>query len=212
MTPKLKVLLAVVWSSLALDQGTKFWVIQNLCSPTAENKLCWGMAQETASAPDAGRVVVIQSWVEFVHAENKGAAWSTLADSPYRLWVFAAFTIIAVVALLQMFRTLEPDERLRAASTGLILSGALGNAIDRTWKGSVTDFIKVFAGEGDARRWCMEHFGTNVWPIWNVADACIVAGVILFGLEAFLQRDKAPSDHEEVGRDPMKAPENVQSG
>lgn len=188
MTPKLKVLLAVVFSSLVLDQGTKWLVMKNLVLSDA-------------------KFVVIKNWVEFVHAENKGAAWSTLQDSPYRLWVFGIFTIVAVVALIQMFRTLEPDERLRAASTGLILSGALGNAIDRTWKGSVTDFIKVFAGAGDARRWCIEHLGTNVWPIFNIADSAIVVGVILFSLEYFFQKDKA-TDREDVGADPMKAPEN----
>jgi signal peptidase II len=188
VTPKLKVLLTVVFTSLVLDQGTKWLVMKNLVLSDA-------------------RIVVIKNWVEFVHAENKGAAWSTLQDSPYRLWVFAIFTIIAVIALIQMFRTLEPDERLRAASTGLILSGALGNAIDRTWKGSVTDFIKVFAGAGDARRWTIEHLGTNVWPIFNIADAAIVVGVILFSLEYFFQKDKA-TDTQDVGADPMKAPEN----
>lgn len=188
MTPKLKVLLAVVTVSLVLDQGSKWLVNKYLLLSDA-------------------KIVIIKNWLEFVHAENKGAAWSTLQDSPYRLWVFAIFTIIAVTALIQMFRTLEDDERLRAASTGLILSGALGNAIDRTVKGSVTDFIKVFAGEGDARRWCIQHFGTNVWPIWNVADAAIVVGVILFALEYFFQKDKA-AEGAEAGPNPMNSPEN----
>ncbi|MSP55082.1 MAG: signal peptidase II [Myxococcales bacterium] len=185
MPPKLKVLLSVVFTSLVLDQATKIWVLKNL-------------------APDGSKVVVVKNWVEFIHAENKGAAWSTLADSPYRLYVFAAFTIVAVIALLQMFRELEPGEKLRAASTGLILSGALGNAIDRVWKGSVTDFIKVFAGVGDARDWLIEHTGTNVWPIFNIADAAIVTGVILFGLEYLFQRDKAP-EADAIGPDPLKA-------
>lgn len=171
MTPKLKVLLAVLSSSLLLDQASKNWVLRHF---------------EVDGGPD---IVLIPNWLEFVHAENKGAAWSTLSDSPYRLYVFGIFTIVAVVALIQMFRALEPGEKFRAASTGLILSGALGNAIDRAWKGSVTDFIKVFAGAGDARAWCIQHFGTNVWPIWNVADACIVVGVALFALEYFFQKD-----------------------
>lgn len=188
MTPKLKVLLAVVTVSLVLDQGSKWLVNKYLLLSDA-------------------KIVIIKNWLEFVHAENKGAAWSTLQDSPYRLYVFAIFTIVAVTALIQMFRTLEDDERLRAASTGLILSGALGNAIDRTLKGSVTDFIKVFAGAGDARRWCIQHFGTNVWPIWNIADAAIVVGVILFGLEYFFQKDKA-TDGADVGPNPLNSPEN----
>jgi signal peptidase II len=190
VTPKLKVLLAVLITSLVMDQSTKLWALN------------------TIGGVGGRDIVVVKNWVEFVHAENKGAAWSTFSDSPYRLYVFAVFTIVAVVALIQMFRSLEPGEKLRAASTGLILSGAVGNAIDRTWKGSVTDFIKVFAGEGDARRWCIEHFGTNVWPIFNVADAAIVVGVSLFGLEYFFQKDTAAADKEDVGPNPMQSSEN----
>ena len=183
MSPKLKVLLSVVLASLALDQGTKIWVLKNL-------------------APDGSKVVLVKNWVEFIHAENEGAAFSALADSPYRLHVFGLFTIVAVIALIQMFRTLEPGEKLRAASTGLILSGAVGNAIDRVWKGSVTDFIKVFAGAGDTRDWLIQHAGTNVWPIFNIADSAIVVGVILFALEYMFQKDKAPE--AETGPDPMQ--------
>lgn len=188
MTPKLKVFLAVLISSLVLDQASKNWVLRHF---------------EVGGGPD---IVLIPNWLEFVHAENKGAAWSTLSDSPYRLYVFGVFTIIAVVALVQMFRALEPGERFRAASTGLILSGALGNAIDRAWKGSVTDFIKVFAGAGDARAWCIEHFGTNVWPIWNVADACIVVGVALFALEHFFEKDVESGAVD--GPSPLAAPDD----
>ena len=49
MTPKLKVLLSVVFSSLVLDQGTKAWVVANL-------------------PEDGAKVVVIKNWLEFVHA------------------------------------------------------------------------------------------------------------------------------------------------
>ncbi len=190
MSPKLKVLVGVLVGSLVLDQGSKWWVQQNL-------------------SPDAGRVVVIPNWLELIHAENPGAAWSTLADSPYRLWVFGTFTLVAVIALIQMFRSLEPDERLRAASTGLILSGAIGNAIDRmSPKHTVTDFIKVFAGTGGARDWLIQNLGTNVWPIFNIADSAIVVGVILFGLEFLFQKDKSPSTEENVGPNPMHAPGN----
>lgn len=184
MTPKLKVLLIVLFAGLVLDQGTKLWVLHAL-------------------APDDSKVVLVKNWLELIHAENKGAAWSTLEDSPYRLYVFGVFTIVAVGALIQMFRALEPDERLRAASTGLILSGAIGNAIDRVWKGSVTDFIKVFAGAGDARDWLVQHAGTNVWPIFNIADSAIVVGVILFGLEYLFQKDQAPDGA--LGPDPLQA-------
>jgi signal peptidase II len=47
----------------------------------------------------------------------------------------------------------------------MILGGALGNALDRAVAGSVTDFIDL--------RW---------WPVFNVADSCIVVGAVLSAL------------------------------
>ncbi len=56
-------------------------------------------------------------------------------------------------------------QRLLAASLGLILGGALGNAVDRVAYGAVFDFVHV-------------HVGSFSWYVFNVADAAIVAGVV----------------------------------
>ena len=84
------------------------------------------------------------------------------------------FTIVALFALGQMYRQLGDNERLRTASVGLILSGALGNGIDRVYKQTVTDMVKMAWGaEGAVKDWLITNFGTNVWPVWNIADAAI---------------------------------------
>jgi lipoprotein signal peptidase len=72
----------------------------------------------------------------------------------------------------------------------MILAGAVGNGIDRARLGYVTDFVKVYAGEEPLRTWFIEsRAGTNVWPIFNVADSLLLVGVALFGLYWLLLRD-----------------------
>jgi signal peptidase II len=77
-------------------------------------------------------------------------------------WVLIATALAASAGLsVWIART---TVRLLAASLGLILGGAFGNAIDRLAYGAVFDFIHI-------------HVGSYSWYVFNVADAAIVAGV-----------------------------------
>lgn len=187
MSPKTLWFVGTTTLMLALDQGTKVWTQQTF----AERR------------PD---IEVIPGFLSFTHAENPGAAFSTLADSEHRMYVFGIFAVTAVIALVYMWWQLEPKERFRAAAIGLILSGALGNSIDRVYKQSVTDFVKVYWGpEGAVRSWLESTFHTNVWPIWNVADAAILIGVALFFIEPLLVREKAAD--ADPGENPLSRPD-----
>lgn len=162
MSPKT---IAFVSSSvifLALDQASKAWVRANLA-----------IRQE---------IPVIDGLLTITHARNKGAALSMLDDFEYRLWVFYAFTAVAVYVIVSGWRQLPDTDRVQALAMGFILSGALGNFIDRVAMGEVTDMVKVYAGFEPLRSWALETFSTNVYPIWNIADAGIFIGVGLFAL------------------------------
>jgi signal peptidase II len=63
---------------------------------------------------------------------------------------------------------------LQSAGLMLIVSGALGNAIDRLRHGYVVDFIAV-------------HWGDAYFPAFNVADSCITVGAGLILLDALLE-------------------------
>ncbi len=63
--------------------------------------------------------------------------------------------------------------RIEAIGIGLIIGGAIGNAIDRIWHGAVFDFVHF-------------HVGDFSWYVFNVADAAIVIGVILMVASPFL--------------------------
>ncbi len=171
--PKTRWLLVAFVLGVALDQITKAW------ARTLDIR--------------GEQVDVIPGWLAFIHAQNKGAAFSMLADSPYRLWFFAVFTIVTITALVLVWRAAETDDKWTGLAIGLFLVGAVGNAIDRTWQGYVTDFVKCYAGSGAAKTWAIEHFGTNVYPIWNIADAAIVCAVPIYLFTTVFKRDAPPT-------------------
>lgn len=104
-------------------------------------------------------------YLTFTHAQNTGAAFSLFQDAN---WFF--IIVATVVAGLIVFYTprLPPGDWLSRAALGLQLGGAVGNLIDRLRHGYVTDFIHLQVPE----------IGFN-WPVSNIADICIVSGVIL---------------------------------
>jgi signal peptidase II len=94
---------------------------------------------------------------DLVHVRNTGVAFGFLADGGALLLVGTALALLALI----VFFVLHSGRPLVWLPTGLLLGGALGNLIDRTHQGHVTDFIKF------------PHF-----PAFNVADIAITFGVI----------------------------------
>jgi signal peptidase II len=106
------------------------------------------------------------------------------ASSPaaLRLTFFIGFTLVAIGLIISFLRKLAPRDRFAALSLGLILSGAVGNLLDRVRHGEVVDFL---------------HFilpGGYIWPDFNVADSLIVVGVIFLVLELFAVEGEARED------------------
>jgi len=124
-------------------------------------------------------VAVIPGFLNWTLAFNTGAAFSFLAgESGWQRWLFTALAIGVSAALaLWLARTARGDWR-NAAPLALIIGGALGNLIDRTRFGHVTDFIEVY--------WHDWSF-----PAFNVADSAICVGAFLLILFGFAGR-KAP--------------------
>lgn len=115
---------------------------------------------------------VIEGFWYWDLAYNDGAAFSSLRGSQILLSLIAAG---ALVLLGVMAHRTRPEQHLKRISLALIAGGAVGNLIDRVRDGAVTDFVHWKAG------------GVN-WPIFNVADVALVAGVLLLFIEGFLER------------------------
>jgi signal peptidase II len=104
-----------------------------------------------------------------VNVRNTGVAFSALQDGGAIIGVIVA---VVIVGLLVYFARHATD-RLIWLPTGMLVGGALGNALDRITQGAVVDFLKP------------PH-----WPAFNLADAAITVGVVLLVL--LVGRDDAP--------------------
>jgi signal peptidase II len=136
---------------------------------------------------------LVDGYLEFRYAENCGAAFGMLDQSPrwLRAGVFLVAGTLAVFALMLMF-VRGSGGQLFAWSVPLIVSGALGNMIDRLRLGYVIDFI---------------HFHIHdsfEWPTFNVADSAITVGVALLLLDG-LRRPAATANRETTEASAEKA-------
>ena len=99
------------------------------------------------------------------HITNTGAAFGLFQDYSLPLTIVALIGVIAILLFALYFYRRPPfyDNPLGKLALGLVLGGTIGNLIDRLHQGFVTDFIDI-----------------GRWPAFNIADAAIVIGVILF--------------------------------
>jgi signal peptidase II len=168
----------------AMDLGTKHWALDRLSQPSelAAEPVCqpneYGRIQpQRAQRPP---VVLIDGYLEFRYAENCGAAFGFMRDMPtlVRKGVFYVAAAGAVILLLWMFVT-GRGGALFAISVPLIVSGAIGNFVDRLRLGYVVDFVRFHLND----RWA--------YPTFNVADAWITIGVALILIEGFVDGRRA---------------------
>ena len=107
-------------------------------------------------------------YLDFVLARNTGFSYGLFqSEGALGRWVLLGFKALAVAVLWIWLARAE--NRLAALSLGLIIGGAIGNAIDRLAHGWVVDFVYFHIQTADWR------FN---WYVFNLADVAIVAGVI----------------------------------
>jgi signal peptidase II len=152
MKRKYWVLLVICIGILLLDQWTKSMVVQKL--------------------PLYQRVNVIQGFFDLTHVRNTGGAFGILGGGKGGLGsiLFVGVSLIAIGAIVFLFLKIKENEKTLAFSFSLILSGAVGNLIDRLRYGEVVDFLDF-------------HLSTYHWPAFNVADSAICIGIGLMALE-----------------------------
>ena len=115
--------------------------------------------------------------IGFVHAHNTGSAFGIFQGQNLPL-IFVSFVGIAVLLAIY-FGQPRPGNLLRF-SLGLMMGGAVGNLVDRIWQGWVTDFIDI-----------------GPWPVFNLADASIVTGLVLMAW-IFLRPSSGETPDSEV--------------
>lgn len=108
-------------------------------------------------------VSVFGDYVRLTYIQNPGAAFSLFEGNR---WFFVGVSILSMLLILALVLSGRHSSGRMQAAFGLVLGGAMGNLIDRLWLGKVIDFLDI--GVGAAR-----------WPIFNVADIGVTAGVML---------------------------------
>ncbi|MBQ8752849.1 MAG: signal peptidase II [Clostridia bacterium] len=117
---------------------------------------------------------------ELEYRENTGAAFSIMEGQSWFLIGFTSLALILVAVFL--FRAkLAQSNWVRIAGV-LILAGGIGNLIDRIFRGFVVDFL---------------YFSLIDFPVFNVADCCVVIGAIaLMVYTLFIYRDTPTTEQE----------------
>jgi signal peptidase II len=162
--------LAVAAAIAVIDQASKLWLL---------------FAYKLG---DRG-VVTLTPFLDLVLAWNTGISFSLFAnDGDTGRWILLALMIVAIVLLWIWLA--RADSPLTAIGLGLIIGGAIGNAIDRFAYGAVADFVRF-------------HITTESiqfsWAVFNVADAAIVVGVAFLFYEILWGVPKKRPDHPQNG-------------
>ena len=122
-------------------------------------------------------IQIIPGFFRLTHTENTGAAFSLFADSPahWKTALLIGFSAIAMVIVTILLWKQSRPLTSSGIALSLILGGAVGNLWDRVASGRVVDFLLFYIKQYQ-------------WPVFNLADSCIVIGACLLVLEILFTR------------------------
>ena len=153
---------------VAVDQIVKYLVMTNI--------------------PSGGHVPLIPYLVELTYVTNTGAAFSIFSE---HTWALALVSLVmSLVLALALWKNLFRHPFGKMALT-LLLAGAVGNLIDRAFRGFVVDMFNVLFMR---------------FAVFNVADICVVVGGIaagvyyIFLMDKLEPREETPDDNAEADR------------
>ena len=157
MSKKYKTLLLIIVGMVFLDQATKLYIDSNM---------------ELHQS-----IQVIKNFFQITYIRNSGAAFGILSGfkSPWLTLFFVLISVVAIGIIMFYYHKTPENQRLTLVSFALIMSGAIGNFIDRVFYGEVIDFLYF-------------HWYQHYWPAFNIADSCITIGVSLLLWDMFFPK------------------------
>lgn len=127
----------------------------------------------SAYLPKGETVTVIPHLIDFVYVENRGAAWGMLADKRF---VFIIISVAAIIVVAAVLLYTARGRKMLNIPLLLVLSGGIGNMIDRIGNGFVVDFIQF------------DFFKS--FPVFNVADCYVtIGGALVLVYVLFIDRN-----------------------
>lgn len=141
---------------ILLDQLTKWLIVKNM---------------------ELGeRISIWDPWFGILSHRNRGAAWGMLEG---QMWLFSVVTIVVIGGIVYYFHKEAKDKPIFQASLMILLGGAVGNFIDRLFRGEVVDFVDVLIPVMNY------HF-----PIFNIADAALTIAVVMLIIVIFMEEQQ----------------------
>ncbi|GAA0743693.1 signal peptidase II [Clostridium oceanicum] len=137
----------VLLLGIAIDRFTKIWALNRL-----------------SKGPD---IVILKDLLGFSYLENRGAAFGIFQN---KLIFLVIITSIVMLGIIYFIIKYKPKSNLLRFSLMLIVSGAIGNLIDRLYYNFVVDFIVI------------HYKDVYYFPTFNVADMLVVVGTILLAI------------------------------
>ena len=145
--------LAIIVAIVAIDQLHKWWMLS------------------VYDIANKGRVQIFP-FFDITYVKNIGISYSLFnQESPVGQYLLTGFALFASTCLW-LWLNRSGASRLMSIGLGLIIGGAVGNAIDRLRLGGVADFFTL-------------HAYGYYWYVFNIADVAIVAGVLVLLYESF---------------------------
>lgn len=114
---------------------------------------------------------LIPGVLSLTKVENYGAAWNSFEGQ--KLILIAMPLVVMVIATGYLIKTRKKNSAVMNWSLLLVIAGGIGNQIDRIFAGKVIDMFDF-------------HF----WPVFNVADVCVVVGAVLLCLGILFDKKK----------------------
>ncbi|MCA8912065.1 MAG: signal peptidase II [Planctomycetes bacterium] len=151
---------------------------------------------DTYVRPTAPRVTpIIDGFIGWKWAENQGAAFSIMDGKPFVLAMIASLVLAAL--MFYMWKA-DPKRKFFLVALALVGAGAIGNLYDRLLLGHVRDFM-FFIFDLPFNGTKIINFEIPVkYPVFNVADIEIIAGVIILILMSFKSDKKKKADKKET--------------
>ncbi len=129
-------------------------------------------------------ITIIADYFDFVLVKNRGMVFGLFndIDTAWRIPLFAGISVVAIFIIIHLFRQAKGSSVFLPTSLALILSGAMGNLIDRFRWGYVVDFINLHYQD--------KHY----WPTFNLADTAITMGIAILIIDTFFTPAEKPEN------------------
>ncbi|MGE7985897.1 signal peptidase II [Lysinibacillus fusiformis] len=139
-----------------LDQWTKWLIVKNM--------------------EYGERIAVLDPWFGILSHRNRGAAWGMLEG---QMWLFSIVTVAVICAIVYFYHREAKGKPIFQVGLMLLLGGAIGNFIDRIFRGEVVDFVDILI-----------PIIKYDFPIFNVADAALTIAVVILMIGLIMEDKK----------------------